>query len=648
MFTSFPLDCLNNAKENLEKIISSNYKTIDNLLAIKDKNYENFMRPFMELDQNLNEFFTPISHLNSVSDSSLSRQAFSSCIPVISEYSTNISQNVDLYKAVTEISKLNNLTKAQYKTLKDHIQAFQLGGVHLEEDKKNRIKEINARLSELSDNFSKNLLDATNSFELIVKDDSDIKDMPESDKNVAKFEGGYKFTLQAPSYLAFMTYCSNRDLREKIYKAYMTRAENNGVIIEEILKLRQEKAEILGYKNYAELKNQTMSCPTVNTVIEFLYNLSDKGKPYAERELKELIEFGKSKGINKIESFDTAYLSNLIKKEKLNLNEEAYRPFFEKDRVVNGLFEFLHKLFNINFKEVKDTPVWHKSVKCYDLYDEFNNVFARIYLDLEARPEKRGGAWMNNWHTRRINDKGDTILPTAFIVANFPPSSENNPSFLRHDDVNTLFHEAGHAIHHLFSKVDEADVSGVNGVEWDAIEFPSQFLENFSYEPSVLSLFAKHYETNQLISDDLVSLLIKNRNFQSGMFLVRQLEFGIFDMLIHQKAYNINEVKDILKKTRKKVAVITPPDYTAFENGFSHIFAGGYAAGYYSYKWAEMLSADAYISFSKAGVYDKKLSESLKNNVLAKGGSDTMSNLFESFINRKPDENKLLELIGIK
>lgn len=648
MFTSFPLDCLDNAKENLEKIISSNYENINNLLLIKDKNYENFMRPFMELDQKLNEFFTPISHLNSVSDSALSRQAFSSCIPVISEYSTNISQNVELYKAVTEISKLSNLTKAQYKTLKDHIQAFQLGGVHLEEDKKNRIKEINARLSELSDNFSKNLLDATNSFELIVKDDTDIKDMPESDKNVAKFEGGYKFTLQAPSYLAFMTYCSNRDLREKIYKAYMTRAENNGGIIEEILKLRQEKAEILGYKNYAELKNQTMSCPTADTVLEFLYKLSDKGKPYAEKELEELIEFAKSKGIDKLESFDTAYLSNLIKKEKLNLNEEAYRPYFEKDRVVNGLFEFLHKLFNINFKEVIDTPLWHKSVKCYDLYDEFDNVFARIYLDLEARPEKRGGAWMNNWHTRRINDKGDIILPTAFIVANFPPSSENNPSFLRHDDVNTLFHEAGHGIHHLFSKVDEADVSGVNGVEWDAIEFPSQFLENFSYEPSVLSLFAKHYETNQLISDDLISLLIKNRNFQSGMFLVRQLEFGIFDMLIHQKAYNINEVKDILKSTRKKVAVITPPDYTAFENGFSHIFAGGYAAGYYSYKWAEMLSADAYISFSKAGVFDKNLSESLKNNVLAKGGSDTMSNLFENFIKRKPDEDKLLELIGIK
>lgn len=647
MFKDFPLNCLDNAKENLEKIIKSNYDKINNLLQIKDKNYSNFMRPLMELDQNLNDFFTPISHLNSVCDSPLSREAFSSCIPLISEYSTNISQNKNLYDAIIEISKSEKLTNTQSKVLKDHIQSFHLGGVHLEEDKQKRIKEINARLSELSDNFSKNLLDATNNFELVVKDDTDIKNMPESDKNSAKIDGGYRFTLQAPSYLAFMTYCSNRDLREKIYKAYMTRAENNAIIIEEILKLRQEKSELLGFKNYAELKNETMSCPSANSVLEFLYKLSEKGKPYAQKELDEMATFAKEKGIEKVESYDTAYLSNLIKKEKLQLDEEAYRPYFEKDRVVNGLFEFLSNLFNIDFKEVKNISLWHSSVKCYDLYEK-DSVFARIYLDLEARPEKRGGAWMNNWHTRRIDDNGNTILPTAFIVANFPPSSENNPSFLRHDDVNTLFHEAGHTIHHLFSNVDEADVSGVNGVEWDAIEFPSQFLENFSYEPAVLSLFARHYETCQQISDDLISLLVKNRNFQAGMFLLRQLEFGIFDMLIHQKAHSSQEVKKILSETREKIAVIFPPDYTCFENGFAHIFAGGYAAGYYSYKWAEMLSADAYITFSKAGIFDKNLAESFKENVLSKGGSDTMNNLFENFMKRKPDENKLLELIGIQ
>ncbi len=647
MFKPFPMDCLENAKENLNKIIENNMQVVADLVAMKDKSYLTFIRPLAELDQKLNEFFTPISHLNSVCDSPLSREAFSACLPLLSEYSTNMSQNKDLYNASLEISKQSGLTPTQKKVINDQILSFRLGGVHLEIDKKNRIKEINAQLSELADNFSKNLLDATNAFELIIENDEYIKNMPKSDKDIAKVENGYRFTLQAPSYLAFMTYCDNRQLREKIYKAYMTRAENNGDIIEEILKLRKEKANILGYKNYAELKNQTMSCPSVDTVLEFLYKLSDKGKPFALKEFDELKEFAKSKGIDNIKSYDTAYLSNLMKKEKLNLDEEAYRPYFEKENVVNGLFEFLHKLFNIDFRQVKDTPLWHNTVKCYDLYIK-DKVIARIYLDLEARAEKRGGAWMNNWHTGRIDDKGNKILPTAFIVANFPASTNDNPSFLRHDDVNTLFHEAGHAIHHLLSTVDEADVSGINGVEWDAIEFPSQFLENFSYEPVVLSLFARHYEKGQLISNEMTDLLLKNRNFQSGMFLQRQLEFGIFDMLIHQEAYTKEEVRNILEEVRNKVAVIIPPNYVAFENGFSHIFAGGYAAGYYSYKWAEMLSADAYIAFSKAGVFDKELSSSFMNNILSKGGSGKMAELFENFMKRKPDEDKLLELIGIK
>lgn len=648
MFINFPLECTKNSLEHVTNIINSNKEEIAKLLKLEKKTYLNFMRPLMELDCRLNDYFTPIAHLNSVCDSPETREAFTICLEPLSIYSSELSQNKEIYEAVKEISMQQDLTSEQKKVIKDSLESFKLGGVHLDDDKKKRLIEINTKLSELSDNFNKNLLDATNAFEIILKDDNHIKDMPESDKMAAKVQQGYRFTLQAPSYIAFMTYCTDRELREEVYKAYMTRAENNSPIIEEILKLKHEKANLLGYKNYREMRNETMSCPSADYALEFLRNLSKKGKPYAEKELQELSNFAKTKGIEKLESYDTTYFSNLLKKEVLGFDSELFRPYFEKENVVQGLFTFLQKLFNIKFQEVKDIKLWHETAKCYNLLDSDNNTFARLYIDLEARPEKRGGAWMNNWHTGRIDDKNNIHLPDAFIVANFPPSKEGHPSLLRHEDVHTLFHEAGHAIHHLFSKCKESDVSGINGVEWDAVEFPSQFLENFAYEEKVLKLFAKHYETGEIIPDELIKKLIDNKNFQSGMFLVRQLEFGIFDLSIYDNAYTYKQVHEIILKTRQETAVIFPPDYVIFENGFGHIFGGGYSAGYYSYKWAEMLSADAYIAFSENGVFDEKIAKSFKENILEKGGSDTMQQLFINFMGRKPDENKLLQLMGMK
>ena len=648
MFINFPLECTKNSLEHVTNIINSNKEEIAKLLKLEKKTYLNFMRPLMELDCRLNDYFTPIAHLNSVCDSPETREAFTICLEPLSIYSSELSQNKEIYEAVKEISMQQDLTSEQKKVIKDSLESFKLGGVHLDSDKKKRLIEINTKLSELSDNFNKNLLDATNAFEIILKDDNHIKDMPESDKMAAKVQQGYRFTLQAPSYIAFMTYCTDRELREEVYKAYMTRAENNSPIIEEILKLKHEKANLLGYKNYREMRNETMSCPSADYALEFLRNLSKKGKPYAEKELQELSNFAKTKGIEKLESYDTAYFSNLLKKEVLGFDSELFRPYFEKENVVQGLFTFLQKLFNIKFQEVKDIKLWHETAKCYNLLDSDNNTFARLYIDLEARPEKRGGAWMNNWHTGRIDDKNNIHLPDAFVVANFPPSKEGHPSLLRHEDVHTLFHEAGHAIHHLFSKCKESDVSGINGVEWDAVEFPSQFLENFAYEEKVLKLFAKHYETGEIIPDELIKKLIDNKNFQSGMFLVRQLEFGIFDLSIYDNAYTYKQVHEIILKTRQETAVIFPPDYVIFENGFGHIFGGGYSAGYYSYKWAEMLSADAYIAFSENGVFDEKIAKSFKENILEKGGSDTMQQLFINFMGRKPDENKLLQLMGMK
>ncbi len=648
MFEQFPLSALDNAKENLTKLIDNNKAEIEKLLEIENKTYINFMRPLMELSENISIFFTPISHLNSVADSKQSRDAFSSCLPILSEYSTMLSQHEGLYNAISNIANEHGLNTAQKSVIKHSLTSFKLGGIGLDEYKKNRVKTINKTLSELSDNFGKNVLDATNAFDLTLDNDDSIKDMPESDKQAAKVENGYKFTLQAPSYIAFMTYCSDRNLREKMYKAYMTRAPQNSDIIEQILKLRHEKANILGYDNFAQLRNTTMSCPSYEKAIEFIRSLAIKGKPFALKELDALKSFAKSKGYDDIKSYDASFLANMMKKEQLHFDEEAYRIYFEKNQTIKGMFEFLHNLFGIDFKQVKGEKLWHDDATCYEILDNSGNAVAKLYIDLEARKEKRGGAWMNNWHTAHINTKGERVLPSAFIVANFPKSSENSPSLLRHDDVNTLFHEAGHAIHHLFSKMDELDVSGINGVEWDAVEFPSQFLENFSYEPVVLELFAKNYNTCELIPHELIDKLVENKNFQSGMFLVRQLEFALFDLLIHENAYTSKQVSEILNNVRKEVSVIMPPDYIMFENSFGHIFGGGYAAGYYSYKWAEMLSADAYLSFSQAGVFDDKLAKSLKEHVLEKGGSDNMDTLFEQFANRKPDENKLLELLGIE
>ena len=648
MFKDFPLDCADNALEKVTKIIDENKNTINDLLKIENKTFINFVRPLAETSLRLNEYVTPLSHLNAVCDSEKNREAMSSVLGPISIYSTEISQNEDIYNAFKEISKDKNLTQEQRKTVEDNLQAFELSGVSLDNDKKKRIMEINQRLSQLSEDFSKNLLDATNAFELVIEDESIIPDMPESDKLTAKTDAGFKFTLQAPSYTAFMTYCTDKDLREKMYKAYMTRALNNSPIMEEMLALKNEKAHILGYKNHRELRNVTMSCPSADEAILFLKNLLVKGKPYAEKEVEELKAFAKTKGIDKVDVYDTAYLSNLLKKEVLNFDEEEFRPYFEKNNVIDGLFNFLKKLFNIDFKEVKDTPIWNESVKCFDLIDENGKVFSRLYSDMEARPEKRGGAWMNEWQTGRIDANGAVQLPSAFISGNFPPSTPENPSLLRHRDVETLFHEAGHAIHHLFSKCKESDVSGINGVEWDAVEFPSQFLENFAFEPAVLRLFAKHYKTGEIIPDALIDKLVKNKNFQSGLFLLRQLEFGIFDLLIHDNAYSIDEIHNKLLEVRKETSLIDVPEYNRFENGFGHIFGGGYSAGYYSYKWAEMLSADGYLAFSEKGVFDKEIADSYKNHILAKGGSDTMNKLFVEFMGRAPKEEKLLELMGMK
>jgi len=646
-FLEFKID-LDSFINELKTRLKNNNKQIDELLKKENKTYKNFVKPMQMMDEYLEHFFTPLSHLNSVNNSDETQKVYAESLPIITEYSTQISQNIEMYKAYKEIqeNEKDTLNFEQLRVLDLNIQGFELSGAHLSEKIKKRLAEINIKKSELSNNFSQNLLDATNNYEKIITDEADVKGIPQSDLEAAKFsEDGvtkYKFTLQMPSYISYMTYGKNREIREELYKAYVTRAPENAKIINELLVLKNEMANLLGFDNYAQYSIATKMANTQDEVLGFLEKLVTDSKAQAKVELKEL----QTMSDKALESFDSAYYSEILKKEKYDLDEELYRPYFEQKNVVNGMFDFLNKLFGIKFKKV-DEKLWDKKAFSYDLHVE-GKLRARLYLDLEARESKRGGAWMHNFQTHCKKEDGSEQLASAFVVCNFPPSSDNNPSLLRHDDVVTLFHEMGHAIHHMLSTVNENEVSGVNGVEWDAVEFPSQFLENFAYEPSVLKLFASHYKTKEIIPDEMIEKLVKSKNFLSASGMLRQLEFSIFDFKLHSKIYQDDEVQALLNSIRKDTALIITPSYNKFQNGFAHIFAGGYAAGYYSYKWAEVLSADAFFSVVDEGIFNSKTAKEYLNIILKSGGSKSMAILFKELMKRDADTNNLLRLNGIK
>ncbi len=655
MFREFTLneESLESQKEKVLEIIERNEKEIEKLLEKEDKNYDNFITPYQLMHEELNFHFSPISHLNSVKNSPKTQEIYTSLLPVLTEYYAKLGQNEKLYRTCKEIyeKERESLNEERKKVLEDLIVEFELSGVGLEEKKKKELKEIMVKLSDLTNKFAQNLLDATNSYEMIVEDEEELSKLPKSDLENAKVEkegrAVYRFTLQQPSYIAYMTYGKNRERREELYKAYVTRAPENEEILENILALRDEKAKLLGFNNYAELSLKKKMARSPKEVIEFLKELAKKSKKQALKELRELEEFAKKRGFEgKLQSFDLAYYSEELKKEKFSVNDEDYMPYFEKNGVVEGLFKFIEKLFKIEFKKVK-APVWDEKVSVFELYKD-NETIGRLYLDLESRKDKRGGAWMDEWVTHHINEKGERVFPVAYIVANFSPSTPNTPSLLKPSDVETLFHETGHALHHLLSRVKEPFVSGINGVEWDAVEFPSQFLENFAYEKEVLQSFAKHYQTKEVLPEEMIEKLKISKNFHSAMAMLRQIEFALFDMLIHMGRYNAKEVQKILDQVREEVAVIKPPSYNKFQWGFAHIFAGGYAAGYYSYKWAEVLSADAFVHFTDNGIFNDEIAESFYNEVLTKGGSRKAMESFLSFRGKEPDIEALLKVSAIE
>ncbi len=646
-------DTLEAQKAQLLQLLEENEKKIEALLKLEQKTYASFVTPYQIYSEEVGYLFTPISHLNYVCNTPETEHVYNELLPPLTEYSTRLSQNEDIYKAFKEIEAAEGetLDNAQKKVLKDTIQSFELSGVGLPEAQKKRLAEINLKLSELTTAYAQNLLRATEAYELIVEDFEAVKALPESDLAAAETEiegkKAWRFTLQQPSFIAFMTYSPDRQLKERLYRAYTTRAPENETLITEILALRDEEAKILGFANYAQLSLETKMAREPEEVISFLETLAKKAKPQAKRELEALQAFASENGFEgDLEAWDIAYWSEKLKIATLDVADEAYKPYFEKEQTVAGLFDFLHALLGITFEKV-DTPVWHESVDVFDL--SYNGKKqARLYVDLENRKGKRGGAWMNDWVTHHRNLEGEIVLPIAFIVGNFAPATENSPSLLRPDDVVTLFHEMGHALHHMLSAVEEPFVSGINGVEWDAVEFPSQFLENFAYETKVLQRFAKHYRSGEALPAGMIEKLKNAKNFQSAMGMLRQLEFALFDMKIHLGLHDATEVQKILDAVRDEVSVMKPPAYNRFQWSFGHIFAGGYSAGYYSYKWAEVLSADAFFHFVDQGIFSDNVAGAYLEEVLQKGGSREAMESFVAFRGAEPDVDALLRLSDIE
>jgi oligopeptidase A len=646
MFIDFKVDNLKNFPKELDSLLQ-NHKNIIDDLSKNGKDYQDTIKVLDDLSEELDRVFTPLSHLNSVNNSKETQKAYEESLPLLSKHYSYISQHLELYSKIKSLTPSNDLQK---RVLELEIRDFKLSGAELDNTKKKELEEINLKLSNLSNQFSQNLLDATNAFELIVEQE-DVEGMPQNEIDAAKVEVDgktkYKFTLQMPSYIAYMTYGPNRKIREKLYKAYNTRAPKNAEVIDDILKYKKQKAEILGFDSYAQYALQTRDANSQEDVLNFLYELLNSSKNQAKKELHELADFAKEvDNINDLQPYDTSYYSQKLKKKLFNFDDSMTKPYFEQNRVLNGMLKLVGELFDVEFSTV-DAPVWHSSVKVYDISSN-KKVFARIYFDLEARASKRGGAWMHNWQNHYIDKNGKTQLASAFIVANFSPATKETPSLLRHDDIVTLFHEMGHAIHHLFSQVSERSISGIEGVAWDVVEFPSQFLENFAYESNVLKAFGYHYKTKEPISQEMLDKIKASKNFQAALFMLRQLEFSIFDFKLHQKLYQGREVNELLNSIREETSLLKVPDYVRFEHGFAHIFAGGYAAGYYSYKWAEVFSADAFFACLEDGNFNKQKAKEYKEHILQKGSTKDMSELYKEWLNRRPQTNALLKLYDIK
>jgi oligopeptidase A len=643
------------------------FAVLEQQLAVIDNGeaptWDNLVAPFEEASDLLSQTWSPVSHLNGVKNSDELRDVYERCIEKLTEFGTAIDQHEPLYRAYERLAASEHyatLSAPQKMVVEHALRDFTLSGVALPESQKQRYGEIQKQLSALSNQFSNNVLDATQAWQMQFDSADALAGLPDMAIAAAqqtaeqKQLSGYVITLDMPSYMAVITYADDRGLREKIYRAFATRASqysdlddkekwDNTDIIKETLALRHELAVLLGFEHYAELSMATKMADSSQQVIEFLENLASQSRAYAEKDLQQLSDYAKSQGdIDTLQAWDTPYYSEKLRQEKYAISQEALRPYFPAEKVLEGMFTVVNKLFGITISAVEDVALYHPDVRFYRIEKEQKTI-AYFYFDIYARDKKRGGAWMADGRTRRLR-KNELQFPVAYLTCNFTPPVGDTPSLLTHQEVTTLFHEFGHGLHHMLTQMTDAAVSGISGVAWDAVELPSQFLENWCWEKSVIPLISAHYETGEALPDDMLEKMLAAKNFQSGMQMVRQIEFSLFDIRLH--AENNPDVQGLLDEVRQQVAVMIPPAFNQFQNGFSHIFAGGYAAGYYSYKWAEVLSADAFSLFEEKGIFDQKTGEKFLNTVLANGGSQSPMDLFVAFRGRKPSVDALLKHSG--
>ncbi|KPA53461.1 oligopeptidase A [Photobacterium leiognathi subsp. mandapamensis] len=656
-------------KPAVEKAIADCRENVESvLMEMAEPTWETICAPLAETDDRLSRIWSPVGHLNGVKNSPELREAYESCLPLLSDYSTWLGQHKGLYeayKALKASDKFAELSKAQQKSIKDALKEFELSGIGLPAQEQARYGEISKRLSELSSKFSNNVLDATMAWSKVITDVEQLSGLPESvllaakANAEAKGEEGYLFTLDMPSYLPVMTYCDNRELRAEMYEAFGTRASDRGPnagefdnteVIAEKLKLSHELARMLGFNSYSEKSLATKMAESTEQVLGFLNDLADRAKPQGEREVAELRDYARNEfGVETLEPWDFAYYSEKLKQHRYSISDEELRPYFPEKKVVAGLFEVLKRVFGLEIKQREGVEVWHESVKFYDIFDNKGTLRGSFYLDLYAREHKRGGAWMDECVVRRTRIDGSLQTPVAYLTCNFNRPVGDKPALFTHNEVVTLFHETGHGIHHMLTQVDVAAVSGINGVPWDAVELPSQFLENWCWEEEALAFISGHYETGEPLPKAMLDKMLAAKNFQSAMFILRQLEFGLFDFTLYTE-YDPEvgaQVLDTLFKVKSRVSVVPSPEWGRFPHSFSHIFAGGYSAGYYSYLWAELLSSDAFSRFEEEGIFNPLTGQDFLTCILEQGGSEEPMALFKRFRGREPELDAMLRHSGI-
>ncbi|MBU2883173.1 oligopeptidase A [Psychrosphaera sp. B3R10] len=656
-------------KPAVESLLDSCKKSIEQVVQLPTQTWQTLVVDIDKVSDQFGRAWSPISHINSVLSSDEWREAYESCLPIISEYSTWVGQHkglFDAYYAYSQSDEFATLSTPQKKVITNALRDFKLSGIDLPEDKQKRYGEIQAKMSELSSTFSNNVLDATQAFQKVITDEVELAGLPDSAIAAAKQMAevkeidGWLFTLDFPSYLPVMTYSENAELRKEMSIAFSTRASDQGPyagqydnseIIDELMALRHELAQLLGFESFAESSLATKMAENTQQVLGFLSQLAEKSLPQAQQEVEELRQFAQSEfGVSELNPWDYAFYSEKLKQAKYAISDEALRPYFPESKVLDGLFTVVNRLFGVTVTEVKTgIDKWHKDVKYFDIVDKNQKYRGSFYLDLYAREKKRGGAWMDDCRGRVLWSEDQLQNPVAYLTCNFNQPIGDNAALFTHDEVVTLFHEFGHGIHHMLTQVDEASVSGINGVAWDAVELPSQFLENWCWEEDALAFISGHFETGEPLPKDMLDKMLAAKNFQSAMQMARQLEFSLFDFRIHAEydPAKGSQIQAILDDVRQQVAVVQPPAYNRFQHGFGHIFAGGYAAGYYSYKWAEVLSADAFSKFEEDGIFNSDTGNSFLTNILEKGGSAEPMELFKAFRGREPEIDALLRHCGI-